>query len=167
MSSSVQSSGTTQAQLPPSGWITTANAMYSSTNLDLAIRQMNSIGQAIHEDLAIAEQEVSAVGAVLTENNVNSLNEFCRTIRSDIETKYRDASEKAARMDLGRTSNIPKVMEDNIGDYQARLRQILADLRRAGSSTPSSIHRVSPAPSAMSGYKPYIERLKPLRSRGR
>ena len=73
---------------------------------------MNSIGQAI---LTVAEQEVSAVDTVLKESSTNSLNELCRTIRSDIEIKYREASEKAARMDVGGTSNMSKIMEDNVG----------------------------------------------------
>ena len=69
-------------------------------------------------------------------------------------------------MDLVQSTNASRVMEDNIRSYQGRLRQILAELRRARSSTPSvdSVVRSSPTQShemSATGYKPYIERIKP------
>jgi len=89
--------GASQAQLPPRGWVTTENTAYSSTNLELAVRQMNSIGQAIHEDLSTAVEEVALLGSSSpSEANIAALNEYCRTIKEDIEVKYQTAAEKAA-----------------------------------------------------------------------
>ena len=141
--------------------------MYSSTNLELAVKHMNSIGNAMHEDLLVAEQEVSADGGgALTENAIDDLRTFCSTIDTKIEVNYRDAGNKAARMDLIQSTNASRVMEDNIRSYQGRVRQILADLRRARSSTPStgSVARSTSTPPheiSATGYKPYIERIKP------
>ena len=73
-------------------------------------------------------------------------------------------------MDLGRSSYTARVMDDNITSYKARLRVVLAQLRVASSGiqrseTPSSGDRSSPTLSSEvsnnSGYKPYMERLKP------
>ena len=158
---------TSYAQLPLPGWRQGPDSMYSSTNLELAVKHMNSIGNAIHEDLLVAEQEVSADGGgALTENAIDDLRTFCSTIDTKIEVNYRDAGNKAARMDLIQSTNASRVMEDNIRSYQGRVRQILADLRRARSSTPStgSVARSTSTPPheiSATGYKPYIERIKP------
>jgi len=133
---------------------------------------MNSISRSIHEDLPTAEQEVST--DFLTEGGISALKEFCHVIKDDIETKYRDAAEKAARADVARTTNTARVMEENIFQYKARLRQILADLRRARSGTPGSNARSSPnlntgstVTTTTTGYKPFMERLKPPTFTGR
>ena len=89
--------------------------MYSSTNLELALGHMNSIGNAIHEDLVAAEQEVSSAGSFLSEGYLSDLKDLCASIEQKIDIKYRDAGGKVARMDLGRTTNAIKILEDNIG----------------------------------------------------
>ena len=70
--------------------------------MELAVREVNSIGNAIHEDLVMAEQEVNTVG--LNESSIRDLKELCATIKDDIDVRYRDASGKVVRMDLGRSS---------------------------------------------------------------
>ena len=95
------------------GFVTGMDQLYSCTNLDLAIRHMNSVGDAIHEDLSVAELETNS-GAALTDASIADLEELCASIKTDIEVKYRDAGVKAARMDLGRTRNTAAIMDDNI-----------------------------------------------------
>ena len=87
-----------QAQYPPRSRVHGAENLVKSTNLDLALRNMNSIGQTIHLDLMSAEEESSAEGALQTEGSRNALMEFCALIKQDIEVKYREAGEKAVRM---------------------------------------------------------------------
>ena len=172
--SSIMSTGalrnpTREAQFPPQGWIPGTDNVYSSTNLELALGHMNSIGNAIHEDLIAAEQEVSTAGTFLSEGYVSDLKDLCAAIERKIDVQYRDAGGKVARMDLGRTTNAIKILEDNVRSYHDRLRQVRADLRRARSATPSSevVHRSSPTVSASgisgtsnTGYKPFLEKLK-------
>ena len=155
---------------PTRGFVIGADQVYSSTSLDMAIRHMNSVGNCIHDDLSVVEQEANAAGVILSESTISDLKELCGTIKNDIEVKYREAAEKAARMDLGRAYNTAAVMDDNIRQYQSRLRQVMADLRRARSLvTPSTTPRTDTlstpppptVPTSGTGYKPFIERLKP------
>ena len=88
--------------------------------------------------------------------------------------KYRDPAEKAARTDMSRTTNTARDIEENIFQYKLWLRQILADLKHAHSGTPGSNARSSPSlntgftvPTTRTGYKPFMERLKPPTCTGR
>ena len=68
-------------------------------------------------------------------------------------------------MDLGRITNSMAIMQDNVKVYKGRLRQILANLRPASSTTPttesdSQITPTNTSNSTRSTYKPYIGRLK-------
>ena len=114
MSTSTSGSNLRRAQFPPPGWIEGTDNVYSSTNLELALGQMNSIGNSIHDDLIMAEQEVSAAGAYLTDSFVSDLKDLCSSIETKFDEKYREAAGKVARMDLGRTTNAIKILEDNV-----------------------------------------------------
>ena len=158
-----------RAHFPHAGWIQGSDNVYSSTNLTLAVGQMNAIGNSIHDDLLMVEQEVAATGACLTEGHIIDLKEMCRSIEEKVDGKYRDAAGKVARMNLGNITNATRVLEDNVKDYHGRIRQAMADLRRVRSSTPISGtgHHTPPTISSVTGgstsagYKPYMERLKP------
>ena len=103
----------TRAQFPPAGWVQGSNNVYSSTNLALAVGQMNSIGNTIHDDLLIVEQEVSA-GNYLSEGHINDIKELCSSIGIKVDKDYREAAGKVARMDLGNTTNAVRILEDNV-----------------------------------------------------
>ena len=125
---------------------------------------MNAIGNEINDDLATAEQEVAAADVILMESSIVELKDFCKWIEAKIDGSYREAATKYARMDVRRTANAMTVMEGNISSYKTRLRQLLADLRKARTnSTPSTEGSIITVPvTEHSGsYKPYMERLKP------
>ena len=88
--------------------------MYSSTNLELALGHMNSIVNW-NEDLITAEQEVSTAGSFMSEGYVSDLKDICAAIEQKIDVQYRDAGGKVARMDLGRTTNAIKTLQDMFG----------------------------------------------------
>ena len=47
---------TAQAHLPPHcGWVSSHEGLYSSTNVELAVQEMNWIGNSIHQDLTMVE----------------------------------------------------------------------------------------------------------------
>ena len=157
-----------------SGWIIGSDNMYSSTNLELAIQQMNSIGNSINEDLNVAEQEVMRVESCLTDASAADMVQLCKYIEEKVEVKYREAGGKVVRMDIGRKCDAMRIMEENIATYQGCLRQIQMDIRRArASGTPSThgsndtpVHTsngssCTPVPTSNAGFKPYMERLKP------
>ena len=144
--------------------------LVSNTNLEIAVRQMNSIGNSINEDLNVAEQEVASLGADTNENMIADIKELCKTVEEKIDKRYRDAAEKAARMDLGKMTNTVRDTEANIIAFQGRIRQILADIRRVRSTgTPTIVDTASSASVRVGNtgeltnrtYKPYMERLKP------
>ena len=132
---------------------------------------MNSIGNAINEDLIMLEQEVTGEEVSLSDANILDLKETCQAIEKKIEEKYKEAGVLAARMDIGNSRNTLKVLDDNVHVYLGRLRQVRAEMRRARSTgTPTPDNRSSPGlvndgstatvtPAA--GYKPFLERLKP------
>ena len=120
-----------QATLPPhsSGWILGHGGVQSSTNLELALRDMNSIGGDIHDDLVVAKQEVATLGSSMNDNLAADLKELCKGVESKVE-KYREDASKVMRLDIGWSTNSARITDDNTRSYQGRLRQILADIRR-------------------------------------
>ena len=148
---------TAKAQLlPHCGWVSSHEVLYSSTNMELAVQEMNWIGNSIHQDLTMVEQEADEEG--ISEGSIQDLKELCQTLRNEIDVRYRYAAAKVVRMDLSRSGNTTRIMDDNIRACHDRLCQVLADLGPARSVTPSTETRASPALST--GYKPYIEKLK-------
>ena len=105
---------------------------------------MNAIANEINDDLATAEQEVAAADVMLTESSIMELKDFCKTIEVKIDGSYREAATKYARMDVRRTANAMTVMEGNIASYKARIRQLLADLRKARSTSAPLLVRMDP-----------------------
>ena len=62
MATSVAVSGSSEVQTENQGQrgsVTGMEQLYNCTNLDLAIRYINSVGDAIHEDLSVAELETN------------------------------------------------------------------------------------------------------------
>ena len=137
--------------------------------IQIALRKMNSIGHAIHQDIVAMESESS--GTNLNDQGIADIRQFCESLKADVEGKYTDAGNAVVRLDVDCTTNAVQVLDDNIQDYQGRLRTVLANLRRARSvgmgSGASSLTAdiagggsVQPAKQAQ-GYKPFLERLKP------
>ena len=116
---------------------------------------MNSIGNTIHDDFLMVEQEVSA-GGYLSEGHIVDIK---------VDMDYREAAGKVARMDPGNTTNAMRILEDNVRAYHDRLRHVLVDMRRSRSLTSGSDTGLRSTPTLVSttsssSYKPYMERLK-------
>ena len=104
---------TAQAHLPPHcGWVSSHEGLYSSTNVELAVQEMNWIGNSIHQDLTMVEQEADVEG--ISEWGIQDLKELCQTLRNEIDVRYRYAAAKVVRIDLSRSGNTTRIMDDNI-----------------------------------------------------
>ena len=141
--SAVITGSSSHASYPPTGWVVGTGNVYSSTNIELGLHHMNAVGAEINSDLEAAEQEVLAAAGFFTDSGATDLLEICRSIEEKVDGRYRDAASKLARMDLGRSTNVMKIMEDNIAGYKGKLRQILSDVRRARSVGAPSVTDVA------------------------
>ena len=78
--------------LPSQGWTLGVSNMNSSTNIDVTMRHMNSIGGEINEELTIAEQEVADATCGITEGGIADMRQFCATIEDKIDVKHRETA---------------------------------------------------------------------------
>ena len=171
-SSQSSSAGTTTTPsiLPPV--VTPAGAggglgqTYNNTNLELAVKAMNNIAKSIDLDILTVDQEIQSLDGVITDSHAGDLREYCARIEEKTSGDYVRAGEKLARLDLDRRTNVLDTLDGIVEAKLAKVRDILARLRRlrSGGSSTSSQQRSSSVTSGGStsqSYKPYLERLKP------
>ena len=96
------------------------------------------------------EAEVNSMGEVVDENQVADLREFCASVEDRIKGELTRAGEKLARLDLTRQTNILEFLDEAIDIRLAKLRGVLASVRRARSaSARSNQNSVSSVPSTV------------------
>ena len=143
------------------------NGHYASTNLALALASMNHLSDAIDKDIKSVEDEINVDGSALSESYVKELKEFCSDIQKRIDVEFKDSAEKLARLDQGSTSTAIRSLKDSRSNFSDRLRVVQTTLRRASGSasaivTERSVSNVSSGSTeSTTGYKPFIERIKP------
>ena len=151
----VSSSTTTQGQTQQN---------YTDTNLELATKAVNNLGNSINCDIAEIEQEVDAAQGVMNEKHVDDIKELCVRLEERIMGEFARAGEKLARLDLGRRTNVLDSMDQTTTAQLRRIRTILAALRRARSTTPpdTSVRSSTSSTSASHtpGFRPFLEKLK-------
>jgi len=137
---------------------------YTDTNLQLATKAVNNIGESINCDIAEMEQEVTAAHGGVNERHAAEIKELCVRLEERILGEFARAGEKLARLDLGRRTNVLDSMDQTTALHLKRIRSVLAALRRTRSATPpdtsgrSSLS--SETGSNMPGFRPFLEKLK-------
>ena len=137
---------------------------YGATNLELAVKAVNSLAKAIDTDIFTIEQEVENIGVGVSESQGADLKEYCATVEERVKGEFARAGEKLARLDLNKQTNILDTLDDTTETQLARVRVILAKIRRARStsslSNQSSVSSSSTAANNQN-FRPYMEKLKP------
>ena len=149
------------------------NGQPVNKDLMLAILAMNTISAAIEGDLLTAEQELAVEPFNQSNSYLNDLRDYCLDIEKRVKGEYREAGEKCARLDESDESNVTNALQGNSKNFLDRIRALQGDIRRARSSTPSSLSsgstpplaRDSPqpsfTPSADRTYRPFMKKLEP------
>ena len=109
---------------------------YTNTNLELATKAVNKIGESI--DCDITEMEgggVAAMGVEVKDCQAADIKEFCVRIEERVIGEFARAGE---RLDLGKRTNVLVSMDQTTKVQLKRIRTILATLRRARSSSTAS-----------------------------
>ena len=96
---------------------------------------MNSISDAIDNDLQDLENDVASSFESHGEGYIFELKEFCGEIDQRINTDYREETEKCARLDLAENICTMSILTENNRSYVSGLTAIQAELRKARSST--------------------------------
>ena len=124
---------------------------------------LNSIGDSINDDLQGLEQEVVTSVEVLDDIYIRDIKETCAAIEKRIRNEYKEAGEKLAKLDTGRTMNTVALLTSNTKLYLDRIRALQLALRRARSTvTPDDSVLSTPVVGHVtSGYKPFIKKLEP------
>ena len=133
------------------------------SDLEIATKAVNSLARAVDEDIVTMEAEVNSMGEVVEENQIADLRHFCASVEDRIKGEMTRAGEKLARLDLNRQTNILEFLDEAVDIRLAKLRGILASVRRARSaSARSNQSSVSSVPSSAvnQNFRPYMEKLK-------
>ena len=139
---------------------------YNETNRELAVNAVNNLGRAIDCDIAELEGEVDAVQGEMDVVTAAEIKDLCGELRERIQGEFAKAGEKLARLDLGRKANVITSMASATESYLRRIRTIMATMRAARRTTPSSNSARSSAPSEGSlenqstFARPFLEKLK-------
>ena len=115
----VNRGGTPSIVTVPDGGTGSGNSR-TDTNLQLALMAMNSMSDSIHKDLETAEHEVNVVD--LSHNEAfGDLKAFCSEIEGRVRVDYKEACEKAVRLDTDRITGAIGALADNTKDFLNRL----------------------------------------------
>ena len=138
---------------------------YANMNLELAVDAFNSIQRCVEKDIQAIDAELLSLGGVITDSHAEELKIYCKWIEEKIRGDYVRAGEKVARLDLDKKTNVRATMSRLIEVKLDEVRKLMAKIRRllSGNSVSNSQRSDVSASSTVNntGYKPYLERLKP------
>ena len=135
----------------------------------MAAATLKHVSDAIDKDLYSLEEDLAGEDVILTEGYLTELKYFCVDIHNRINVDLKEAAEKLARLDRDGTSGACRTITNSMADFENRLRDVQAMIRKKrGSATPSSTRGTSLSGQAASvrsdnnlrGYMP-LERIKP------
>ena len=84
---------------------------YIDTNLELATKSVNNVGESIDCDIMEMEAEVAAMAVEVSDSHAADFKEICVRIKEQVLGEFARAGEKLARLDLGKRTTVLVAMD--------------------------------------------------------